>query len=213
MRRTSIAITVLRFLAVWLVLQTVVRVLIGFADYFPPNFRADFLQGREGYFFHGYQWAFYAHIVSGPITLVLGLVLLSQKFRRRWPRWHRLLGRVQVALVLLLVTPSGLWMAAYAASGPVAGVGFAALSITTAACAALGWRAAVRRQFEQHRWWMLRCYTLLCSAVVLRLIGGASELLEIYWTYPFAAWVSWLAPLAVLEAFWIIRPTLLRLQS
>lgn len=199
MRRISLAIVVLQVLTVWLILQTVVRVLLGFVDYFPPNLRADFLLGREGYFFDGYHWAFYAHILSGPVTLVLGLLLLSQRFRRRYARWHRQLGRVQVALVLLVLTPSGLWMSAYALSGPVAGAGFAALSVATAASAVLGWRAAIRRQFEQHQWWMLRCYALLCSAIVLRLIGGASVQLELDWTYPIASWVSWLLPLAVLE--------------
>ena len=33
-------------------------------------------------------------------------------FRR--PGWHRLLGKLQVAVVLLLVAPSGIWMAPYA---------------------------------------------------------------------------------------------------
>jgi len=192
-------IRIAQFLAALLIAKAVVLTWYSYRDYFPPNFRVDFLIGRSSYFFGAYQWAFYVHVVSGPITLLGGLLLLSESFRRSYPAWHRRLGRVQVACVLLLVAPSGLWMARYAATGTFAAVGFAALAVLTAICAAAGWRAAVARKFKVHRHWMLRCYVLLCSAVVLRVIGGASEMLGVDWTYPLAAWLSWLLPLAALE--------------
>jgi uncharacterized membrane protein len=198
-QRPFVTFRVAHVLAYLLVCRTTVSVLLTFGSYFPPNFRSDFLLGRDAYFFGPYQWAFYAHIVSGPFTLIAGLVLLSDSVRRRFPAWHRALGRVQVACVLLLVAPSGLWIAWYAATGAVAAVGFATVALVTAFCVAKGWRAAVQRRFEEHRRWMLRCYVLLCSAVVLRVIGGLSEVLGLDGTYPFAAWLSWLLPLLVLE--------------
>jgi uncharacterized membrane protein len=182
-----------------LIFKTTFVVVWGYRDYFPPNFRADFLLGRQSYFFGPYAWAFYTHIASGPITLLLSFVLLSERFRRWAPSWHRRLGRVQVALVLLLLTPSGLAMARYAATGPIAASGFATLSVLTAACITLGWRAAVRCQFAVHRRWMLRTATLLSSAVVLRLMGGMAEVVGATGTYPWAAWLSWIVPLAVVE--------------
>lgn len=191
---------IIQLLACLLVCQTVLAVLLSFRDYFPPNFRSDFLLGRSGYFFGLYQWAFYAHILSGPFTLLAGLLLLSDSLRLRAPQWHRRLGKVQILVVLLVLAPSGLWMARYAITGVVAAVGFAVLAVATAACAALGWRAAVRRRFAEHRQWMLRCYALLCSAVLLRAIGGLSEVMDLHWTYPLAAWLSWLLPLAAVEA-------------
>lgn len=191
--------SIVKLLACLLILKTIVAVLENFPDYFPPNFRSDFLLGREGYFFSWYQWAFYVHILTGPFTLMAGLVLLSEGLRNRFPKWHRRLGRVQVATILLLLTPSGLAMAWYAATGPIAAGGFAVLAVITAVCAALGWQAAVHRRFKAHRQGMLRCYVLLCSAVVLRVIGGVSDVYGIEWTYPIAAWVSWLVPLAILE--------------
>src|SRR5438309_1343761 len=100
--------------AVILILKVTITVLIGYRDYLPPNFNADFLLGRESYFYGPYRWAFYIHLLSGPPSLILGTILISQAFRGRFPRWHRRLGRLQVANVLLLVAPSGLWMAGYA---------------------------------------------------------------------------------------------------
>ena len=192
---------VLTLLTGLLILKVTASVLLGYRDYFPPNFNSDFLRGREHYFAGSYQWAFYAHIASGPGTLILGLLLVSERFRQRFPAWHRKLGRIQVATVLLVVAPSGLWMAWYAAAGPVAALSLALLAVLTGTCVALGWRAAVRRRFAEHRRWMGRSYVLLCSAVVLRLVAGLATVVGMGgdWFDPLASWVSWVVPLTALE--------------
>ncbi len=183
------------------VLRVTAEVVYGYRNYLPPNFQSDFLHGRESYFFGDYQWAFYLHIASGPWALLCGLLLMSNEFRRRSPRWHRWLGRGHCLNVLLLVTPSGFWMASRAAAGPVAGAGFAALAVATAFCTAAGWRFAVLRQFAVHRRWMWRSYLLLCSTVVLRIIGGLAVVSGISFAGLdiFTAWASWLIPLGIHE--------------
>ncbi|MBX3414724.1 MAG: DUF2306 domain-containing protein [Pirellulales bacterium] len=192
---------VMGLLAGLLIVKVTVVVVIGYRDYFPADFGSDFLLGREAYFFGAYRWAFYAHILAGPITLLLGLLLLNEWFRLRSTAWHRTLGKVQVAVVLGVLCPSGLWMARYAMTGVIAGWGFALLAVATATCVWFGWRRAVQRRFDEHRRWMWRCFLLLSSAVVLRLIGGLASVSGIgeTWSYPLAAWVSWLGPLAVYE--------------
>jgi uncharacterized membrane protein len=191
----------LAVLAGVLVVEVVARVVANYPRYVPPDFSAEFLRGRESQFLGPYPLAFYVHILSGPVSLVLGLVLVVERFRIRFPDWHRALGRVQVGCVLLLVTPSGLWMARYAAAGPVAAVGLATLAIATATCVAVGARAAAMRRFADHRRWMWRCFLLLCSAVVLRLIGGFASVVGVSapWFDPAANWASWLAPIAAFE--------------
>jgi hypothetical protein len=192
---------VIKFLAALLVLRVTGSVVLGYGDYFPPNFHSDFLLGREGYFYGIYQSAFYAHIVAGPVALLAGLALVSDKLRQRWPTLHRSVGKIQIALVTLVVAPSGAWMAWYARPGSVAAAGFFLLAIATAICAVMGWRAALRRQFAGHRQWMMRCFALLCSAVVVRIIGGLTVVTgaDADWVYAVTAWGSWLAPLAALE--------------
>ena len=193
--------------------KTVLTVWLSYGDYFPPDFRSEFLMGREEHFFGPYQWAFNVHVVAGPLSLLSGLALLSQRVRRRWPMWHRRVGQAHVLAVLLLVAPSGLWMAGYAETGIIAGTGFATLAVATGVTAAMGWRAALRRRFDLHRRWMHRCYALLCSAVVLRAIGGLSTVLSANWTYPYAAWLCWLLPLAALEAVHLSSQRSRRRQS
>ncbi len=192
---------VLTLLAGLLIIKVTAGVVLNYRDYFPPNFDSDFLRGRESYFSESYQWAFYTHTAAGPVALVLGTILVSERFRRRFPKWHRYLGRIQVLGVLFLLAPSGLWMAYRADAGPVAAVGFAVLAVATGMCVALGWRSAVRRRFAEHRRWMWRCFLLLCSAVVLRLLVGLATVTGFYsaWLEPAVAWVSWLLPLAAYE--------------
>jgi len=192
---------VLTLVASVLILKVTLSVVLGYRDYFPANFRTDFLQGREDYFYGPYWWAFYTHIVSGPITLILGLLLVSEAFRTAFPTGHRRLGKEQALLVLFLLAPSGLWMARYAQSGPVAAIGFSGLAIATGACVVMGWRAAMKRRFAEHRRWMWRCFLLLSSAVIVRLVGGLATVLclGVHWIYPLTAWLSWIVPLATYE--------------
>lgn len=202
MRRRVLA-TLLRWLAVVLVLRVLATILANYPHYFPPNFDSLFLQGREGTFRDEYPAAFYVHIFSAPIVLLNGLILLSDSVRRRAPGLHRVLGRVQVAILLLFVLPSSIVMSRHAFGGWPAGLSFVLLSLATGVCAVFGIVSARGRRFAEHRRWMLRCYVLLCSAVFLRLISGAAGLFEVSSpeaAYIAAAWASWLIPLAVFEA-------------
>ncbi|MCA9248202.1 MAG: DUF2306 domain-containing protein, partial [Planctomycetales bacterium] len=193
----------LAFLTSILILKVTANIVLEYRHYAPPDFEADFLQGRESYFWGVYAGAFYVHLLSGPVALVLSLALVSERLRRRAPQWHRRLGKVQVANILLLVAPSGLWMARYAMTGRVAGLGLASLAVATGICAFCGWRAALRRDFYWHERWMRRTFVLLCSAVVLRIIGGLATVAQFDapWLYPASAWISWLLPLAIFEVW------------
>lgn len=193
--------SVLFFLLIVLILKVTVGIVLTYGHYIPPDFSSDFLRERNQSFYGSYQWAFYAHIASGPIALVQGLLLINERFRARFPDWHRLLGRIQTVIVLGIVAPSGLWMSFYAHSGAVAGIAFAMLAIATGLSVAIGWRLAVMRRFREHRRWMQRSFLLLCSAILLRLLAGVATIadIEAEWTYPAAAWLSWLVPLAVFE--------------
>jgi uncharacterized membrane protein len=200
--RYRILTTVLRWLAVVLILRVLATILANYPDYFPPNFDALFLQGREATFTGAYRPAFYVHIFSGPVVLLGGLILLSESVRARYGGLHRRLGRLQVVVLLLFVLPSSVVMSRHAFGGWPAGLSFLVLSAATASCAIVGVLHARRRRYGQHRRWMLRSYVLICSAVALRLMSGAAGLVGVpspEAAYIVAAWSSWLLPLAAFE--------------
>ena len=194
-----------RRLVAWLTVVVILKVTAAVASnywlYFPPDFSSDFLRNREAYFFGPYRVAFIAHLVGSPLAILLGLLLMAPWLRRNWPRWHRWLGRVQAINVLAVVAPSGLWMSAYTATGPVAAAAFATLSLATGATIALGWRAAVRRRFADHEVWMTRNFLLLSAAIVLRVACGFASVVGLTWTSfdAVVSWAAWLFPLAVYE--------------
>ncbi len=193
---------VLRWLAVVLILRVLATILANYPDYFPPNFDALFLHGREATFIGVYRTAFYVHIFSGPVVLVNGLILLSENLRRRHRVWHRRLGWFQVVVLLVFVLPTSALMSRHAFGGWTAGLSFLLLSALTASCAIVGVVYARRRRYDQHRRWMLRSYVLICSAISLRLISGTIGLVGTSnpeQAYIFAAWCSWLLPLAAYE--------------
>jgi uncharacterized membrane protein YidH (DUF202 family) len=187
--------------AIGLICKTLLTVATNLSDYIPPNFDSDFLRGRETHFYGAYEIAFYSHICSGPFSLLAGVLLTNQSLRHRFPQFHHQLGRIQIACILLLVVPSGLWMSWYAEAGAVACVAFAALSLATGWATWMGWRQAIRRDFAAHKRWMMRSFVLLCSAVVLRIVGGLASVVGFYhpWLDPVAAWACWLVPLLGLE--------------
>jgi uncharacterized membrane protein len=200
--RYRILTTVLRWLAVVLILRVLAAILANYPDYFPPHFDSLFLQGREATFTGAYRPAFYVHIFSSPVVLCNGLILLSEYVRRRHGGLHRVLGRIQVVVLLLFVLPSSVVMSRHAFGGWPAGLSFLLLSAATASCAIAGVVYARQRRYDQHRRWMLRSYVLICSAVALRLISGAAGLVGVpspEGAYILAAWSSWLVPLAAYE--------------
>jgi len=202
--RPRLLLRALLFATVLLVCKVLVETVYEYRWYFPADFvAADFLMGREPTFFGMYRAAFYTHIISGPITILLGGGLILTSGISRLASWHRIGGRVQILLVLALVTPSGLIMSTQAFTGAIAGVGFAAHSIITAAAAIAAIHFAQRRQFSRHRRWATRCFLLLCSPLLLRVISGATIVIHVDsdLTYQVTAWLSWLMPLIGYECW------------
>ena len=186
-------------------------ILIEYPRYIPPDFESDYLSGRRYSFEGEFRTAFFVHILSSPVALLLGLalmvsgtVMLKQE-RVHWRIWHRWLGRLQAVVVFLMVGPSSMIMAKYAYAGPIAGAGFVCLNIATMGClAAAIWHAKARR-ITRHRRYATRCFLLLCTPLLLRVFGGAIIALDFEsdWSYRLNAWLSWLVP-------WILYETCIR---
>jgi hypothetical protein len=202
--RLSKLYVIARWALVVLFAKVLVAIVWEYRWYFPANFDASaFLSGRRYTFVGLYRAAFYAHILCGPVAVVLGVFLMLSGGRARYRRIHRVVGRLQMLLVLAVLVPSGLAMAREAYSGPIAGLAFAALSVATGFSAAAAWRLVRARKFRSHRVWATRCFILLASPLLLRVIAGAVIVLDLEsdLSYRLNAWLSWLLPLAVYEVW------------
>jgi hypothetical protein len=176
--------TVFWTLVCLLFLKVFVTILMGYVDYWPPNFNRGFLIGRGEYFYGVYQFAFYAHVIVGPAALILGtLLFFSGKNHSGWLAKrcsHRRLGRIQAFVVLFGVVPSVIIMAWPSFIEFSAGVGLMAQAVATGIAMTLAVCHAIKHDFASHQTWATRCYLLLLSPLILRI-------------------ATWIIPLAIHE--------------
>jgi hypothetical protein len=149
------------------------------------------------------------HIVTATLFATLGPLQFAAGFRRRWPAWHRVAGRLLVACGLL-VGLSGLWMTLFYARPDGTGALLYASRIVfgsaMVASIVIGLAAILRRDVQGHRRWMSRGYALglgaatqmLTLAVAEIVVGPPNEL-----THDSLMALSWVINLAVAE--WAMR--------
>ncbi len=181
--------------------KVLVSIVAEYVNYFPLNFDAVFLLGREESFRGIYGPAFFVHIITAPVAILLAAYLMVSGKRKSHGPWHRRLGKVQLFLVLLLVAPSGLVMAFWAFTGPIAGMGFGLQAIATAVTVTLAARYAMRGNFAVHQWWATHCFLLLIAPLLFRIVAGILIVTETesFAAYQANAWLSWLVPLTAYE--------------
>ncbi len=195
----------LKFAAMVLVLYFGALILTPFPHYLPPDFEQGFLSNKKpGFYRSGYFLGFYAHIAAAPIALFCGTLQISRTLRARWPKLHRGLGKVYVALVLCLAAPGGAIMSSRALGGTSSTICFAMISVAAWWFTWKAWRAAKAGQFAAHGRWMFRSYLMICSAIMLRLIHYFMQPLALdpILSYQIAAWLSWLPALLLFE-MWV----------
>jgi hypothetical protein len=149
------------------------------------------------------------HIVSAGVYAILGAFQFASGFRRRWPGWHRVAGRL-VVLCGLLVGLSALWMTLFypwpKGDGALLYVLRLLFGSAMVVSIVLGFTAIRRRDVRRHRAWMMRGYALGLAAGTQALILAAGELLagppsELSRALLMGA--AWVINLAVAE--WAIR--------
>ena len=149
------------------------------------------------------------HIVSATVFATLGPLQFAAGFRRRWPAWHRVAGRLLVGCGLL-VGLTGLWMTLFYAPPDASGTLLYASRIVFGSAMVvsivIGLAAILRRDVKSHRAWMARGYAIglgaatqmLTLLVGVMVAGPPSEL-----THDLLMGAGWVINLSVAE--WIIR--------
>lgn len=169
-------------------------ILLAYRYYFPPDFQQGFLANRQQYFYGLYALGFYAHILTAPAVLVIGLLQTSRTLRRRYLRVHERLGQAYCVMILWAMAPGGLIIAFHAHSGLPAVLAFVLLSCLTWWFTYRGWICLRNWNTVEHGRWMQRSFILVCSAVLLRafMAEARSWQLDSDISYAVIAWACWL---------------------
>ena len=103
------------------------------------------------------------HIISITLYAILGAFQVTPAFRRSWPAWHRMAGRLLIPSGFV-VALTGLWMAHFypwpAFDGFALYVIRLVVGFAMTAFLLLGVVEVTRRNHARHGAWMLRAYAL-----------------------------------------------------
>lgn len=189
-----VALAYFSYLMCWITVQ-----------YIPIRLDAGFLNIKQDIIQHPYyQLAFFSHVYSSIIVLLAGFTQFSTRLRQRFPKLHRLVGRVYILLVICFACPSGFVMAIHANGGWIAQTSFTILSVLWFRFTYIAYRSAIKGDWEKHRNFMLRSYSLTLSAISLRLFKWiiiSNLALPPMDTYRIVALASWTINLAIVEIY------------
>lgn len=138
-----------------------------------------------------WNWAFYAHISFGGITLLTGWSQFSKRIRSGNMKLHRILGIIYMIAVILSGV-AGFYLAIFATGGIVSIVGFGMLAVSWLLTTSIAYRDIKCGYVSSHRNWMIRSYALSFAAVTLRIwLPLLSGSLGFETAYPIVAWLCW----------------------
>ena len=159
----------------------------------------------------GYYLSIVVHAVPAGLTLILGPWQFVSRLRARFPRLHRLTGRVYLVSVVA-ASAAAAYATAVTPSGFPLQVAFSVLIVAWLYTGYQGYRSIRRGDVQLHRIWMIRNYTLTFAAVTLRLylmLGVALmpviPSLQFRDVYTSSAWLALLGNILVVEYFVIQR--------
>jgi uncharacterized membrane protein len=153
------------------------------------------------------------HAVFAGLALLLTPMQSSSRIRRRWPRLHRVSGRISV-IAIAVAALSGLVIAQVSYAGAQGTVGFTLLAMIWLVCAVRAVTNARNGDLATHRRWAVRTMAMSYAAVTLRLwlfvliavqrpTSSATAQAAFDNAYPLVPFLSWVPNLVIAE--WILR--------
>jgi len=174
--------------------------------YFFVDRKFGLLQTKPGGVLTNTSWniAFYIHIVSGGIALLIGWMQFNGKLRTRKLSWHRTIGKVYV-FAALASSICSMYIALYATGGIVASSGFMLLGLIWFYSTYRAYTSIRRGDIDLHQKMMTYSYAACMAAVTLRIYLPLLTMAfnDFTTAYLIVAWLCWLPNLVV--AYYITK--------
>jgi hypothetical protein len=180
-------------------------VLLGLIAYFVLREVPRFLVWSEASY-GAYYWPratiTLPHILVSLLSLVIGPFQFWPRIRNGYPKLHRMLGRTYLVSVLIGGV-TGLVMAVISSKGFFYASGLFGLALAWLLTSGMAFVSVLKRNFIQHKQWMVRSYVVTFAFVTIRSI---TTLMIHYGVgiattdrQGLATWVSWAVPLFIAE--------------
>jgi uncharacterized membrane protein len=145
------------------------------------------------------------HIAGGIIAILTGAFQFIEAIRTKYVRWHRILGKIYLISILISALVSyylSVFHAIIDRHYITFGIGLMGLATAWLFTSGMAFWAIKRRDFEQHREWMIRSYVVTCGFITFRLIFGILQQVlgvDKIDSGNIAAWGSWSVSLLFTE--------------
>ncbi|WP_420573515.1 DUF2306 domain-containing protein [Kordia sp.] len=139
-----------------------------------------------------YMICFYIHITFGGIALLVGWSQFIQKFRKKFMKLHRIIGKIYVISVLIGGSV-GFFIGFYVKGGIVSKVGFIFGALIWVLFTYLAYRYIRKGNVAKHQEFMAYSYAGTFAAVMLRLVLPPLMMFFSFKTaYGISVWMSWI---------------------
>ncbi|VXC24300.1 Predicted membrane protein [Flavobacterium sp. 9AF] len=172
-------------------------------QYLPLNFEVTFLKlKQEEVKLPYYTIAFFTHVYTSIFLLLFGILQFSKKIRIKFPKTHKVIGKLYLIIILLFSGPASLIMGIHANGGLVSKISFTILSILWLIFTFLSLYYAKELNFKKHQQFAIRSFALTLSAISLRLF---KYIIVFLWhplpmdTYRIVSWLGWVINLLIAE--------------
>jgi uncharacterized membrane protein len=147
------------------------------------------------------------HIVFGMIAILIGPFQFFPSVRKKYPRFHRLTGKIYLISVLIAAIAATILAVSHnliADRRFVFGTGLLGLAAAWLITSGLAYWALRTRNFVQHREWMVKRYVVTCGFTTFRLFAvSVNSYMQLDYDKDLSgimAWACWSVPLLVTEA-------------
>jgi uncharacterized membrane protein len=125
--------------------------------------------------------AFYTHLPTGIVCLLTPVALFTRRIFKRGLAFHRIVGKLYVWTTLLIVCPTGMYLALYAKGGLITQTGFMLQGILLATFTYLAYKAILRGDKTRHFHYVIRSYAVASVVLTFRIL----HILFFLWSVPY----------------------------
>jgi hypothetical protein len=143
----------------------------------------------------------FPHVLGGLVALAVGPFQFWARIRNGYPKVHRVGGRIYL-LSVLIGAVGGMVMAVTSSRGLAYGTGLFGLAVAWLLTSGMAFVSIRKRNFIQHKHWMVRSYVVTFAFVTFRLVAD----LMIYFKIGqgtdrlgLISWACWAVPLLITE--------------
>ncbi len=146
---------------------------------------------------------FYIHLLAGTICIFTPLFQFIVRIGHNTKIAHQVIGHLYTWSTLVIVVPTGIYLALYAKGGTITQIGFMVQGLLAGIFTIRGYRAGRKKDIPEHIKWMMRSYGAVSIVLTFRLLHVIFYHLKLPYqvNYEASQWIGIVFNLLLVELF------------